>query len=279
MLGPSHPLRQVGEDVLQELDPARGDRPFEWRRDFQIINFVIAKPEVHLSHELNRLTFFIGNRDGTSPEPLVQAGSGSRLSIRGAVSRLDRGDDFYQTRPSPDAESGLFEAFPAKGVLQVEISACDPLEGDQVFGPGTYPGQLLVWDPELEDDTLTLDLRAPASALRELAESLQSGKAASLALQVCVRAFTYEVDDALREPYHRQSFVVHGRAAYAAILSIRTLSLTLPSTSAHDPEHADLAQPISSDRSGQDPALSTLNAVSTPLWVICGLLLLLVFAR
>lgn len=37
MLGPSHPLRQVSEDVLQELDPARGDRPFEWRRDFQIV--------------------------------------------------------------------------------------------------------------------------------------------------------------------------------------------------------------------------------------------------
>ena len=274
MLGPSFPLRLLSDDILQELDPTRTDRHFEWRRDFNIINFVLTNPRVQLSYQLNDLALFLGDRDAAASRPLVNAGAGPRMSIQGAVQRLDRGDTFFHTRRTPGDDPTLFETFPAQGSLQVEISACDPVEGDDIFGPGTYPGMLLAWDPKHEADTLTLDLRAPASALKEIADSLQSGNASAIALRVGIRVFTYEVDDALREPYHRQTFVCHGHGATAAILDIRTLPAALAPVPEDEAEPAPLQDPSPpASRTPPSPG-PELRSLATPLWVIAGLLLL-----
>lgn len=279
MLGPSFPLRQVSDDVLHEVNPDREKRPLEWHRDFNIINLVISNPRVHGTYQLNQLALFSRYRDPARSEPQVLAGDGFRLCIQGTVNRLERGDTFIHTKPSSEDDETLFDTFPAQGALQVEISACEPEEGGAVFGSGTYPGTLLAWDPELERDTITLDLRAPALALKDVADAIQSGKAAALILQVGVRVFTYEVDDALREPHHQQTFVFHGHAAPAAILKLRTLpvapSLKPDDEPAYDPFQETSAQsnPTSS------PLPPTLTSLSTPLWVIAGLLLLIFLIR
>lgn len=279
MLGPSFPLRQVSDEVLQELHPDRMDRPFEWRRDFHIINFVISNPQVRVSYQLHDLAFSFGNRDPATFGPLVKAGSGVRLSIHGSVKRLERGDNFVHTKPSSSGDETLFDTFPAQGSLQIEISSCDPYEGNEIFGPATYPGVLYSWDPDLERDSLTLSLYLPSTALREIADAIRAGKADALSLQVGVRVFTYEVDDALREPYHQQTFVFHGHTEPAAILRIETLE-TAPST---DRDYDALTEPSTESDLPAAPSTPlptpTLTSVANPLWVIAGLLLLLVLLR
>lgn len=273
MFTPNRLLRRISGDVLQETDPARaGKRPFEWRRNFNICNFVLTDPQAVVTYDVNDVNFFAQIGDGPRKTPLVDAGRGKSVSIRASAPLSIFRDHFLQTRRAPGDDPDLLEVFPSKGRLQIEIGVCEPLAGDGVFGPGTYPGRLSAWDPEIEKDTLTLDLRAPHDIVAEIAESLSSGKAGALGLQVGVHVFTYEVDDALREPHHPQTFIVGESGAAAAILRLRTLPAPEPEPLDVDPDPTPSNNEPAPRTSAPAQQASNLASLANPLWVIAGLL-------
>lgn len=276
MLTPNRVLRRISDDVLQETDPSRGGkRPFEWRRSFHICNFVLTDPRVVVTYDVNDVNLFAEIGEGPRKVPLVDAGRGKSVSIRGSVALSIFGDQFLQTKRAPGEDPALLEVFPGKGRLQIEIGTCEPLSGDGVFGPGTYPGRLSAWDPEIEKDTLTLDLRAPHSTVSEIAELLSSGKAGALGLQVGLHVFTYEVDDALREPHHSQTFIVADTGSAAAILRLRTLPSPQPVPTDVGPEATPSAEDPPAPASALALQNSNRSSLAAPLWVIAALLALI----
>jgi hypothetical protein len=280
MFAPQHPLRRISDDVLQDTDPARaGKRPFEWRRNFNITNFLLLNPRVVVSYDLNDVNFFAQFGEAPRSAPLVNAGPGKSVSIQGSVELSVFGDRFVQTRRAPGDDRALLEAFSPKGRLQVAILPCDPYQGNEIFGPGTYPGMLCSWDPSIEKDTLTLELRAPAAAIAEIADALQSGKAGALGLHVGVHVFTYEVDDALREPHHSQTFLVPEDGAAAALTRIRTLPAPEPEPPDEDLDATTSIEQPPTTRSALSRQVSDLTSLATPLWTIAGILLLLWVTR
>lgn len=281
MLGPSFPLRQISDDILQELDPAKTNRPLEWRRHFNIINFVLNNPNVVVDHQVNEVDVFaeIGKRSPS--RPLVKACGGTKIVVRGTVDRLQRGDRFFGTRKAEGDDPTVFKAVAGKDGVYVEISAGEPAEGDEDFASGTYPGTLIAWDKDLDIDDLTLDLRASGATLEMIAAAIQGGNAAALALQVGVRVFSYEVDDALRHYTHQRTFVLHGEATQAALLKVNTLPKTAISKTDAETDAEVWPPPDQPQHLPTGATLRTqnLSALSAPLWTIAGILLLLWVTR
>jgi hypothetical protein len=99
-------------------------------------------------------------------------------------------------------------------------------------------------------------------------------------VSIGIQSFSFEVDDALREWYHRRDLFIHGRATQAVLQSLRLLRRDPKSDPAPAP-----APEVSEEQNAEtlDDNLppspvpdynAVLKGIKTAMWVIAALLLL-----
>ena len=276
MLGPIPLLRQLDHNTLEEVPgPGETGKPHQWRRGFQTIDLVLRDPQLSVRHGLHEVSYSDEAPSGsTSATSMVRAHRERRVRLEGDLSGTDRGDRFFLSRQAEGSHAALFQATASPGQIHLLItSSPKPMDGNEFYGPGTYPGALLPTDSDLEISPLTFDLSVPESALEEIFASLAAGTANAVALQVAIYVFTSEVDNALREHHHQQDFLLHGAMARAVVLDIRTVYVPAAGVStirSTDGEPTAISAP---------PPAHPLRALVTPLWAIAGILLLLLVLR
>lgn len=278
MKAPTPNLRQVDDDTLEEvLPPGETRRPLQWRRHFNYISLLIRDPQVQINYRLHDIAFQMRGLVRSADAPLITAGEGRSISIHGKVDSTLSGDTFIQTRSAEGEGETRFETIPSPRHLEVVVAAArQPMEGNALYGPGTYPGAILPGESSEYMRVVAFDLRSPEQPLEEIATALQSGAANALVVRLAIQVFTYEVDDALREHYHPQTFLLHGLSCRAVISEIRAVKLPPPDTAASDTQstYEDAAPPAL-----PASAPAPLAGLRLPLWFIAVALFLQLFGR
>jgi hypothetical protein len=83
------------------------------------------------------------------------------------------------------------------------------MTGRQQIPDGAFPGRLfrVNYDPS-GDDYLCLEAHLPIEHVLELHRTLKANPTLQLSISVHLLSFSYEVDDALREPHHGRALII-----------------------------------------------------------------------
>ncbi len=87
-------LQKISNMVFREADPPKNQsRPFEWRKSFNAINFVLGNIRIVYKFSVNDvddLGMFLGNKDKKSEEdlPKVKASPQTILAIEGTAMKF-----------------------------------------------------------------------------------------------------------------------------------------------------------------------------------------------
>jgi hypothetical protein len=270
-------VRFRNEAVFEEAEPPKDrSRPLEWRRSFNYLVVTARQPFVSYLYTVNdREMRWSEPAEGDHIPPDIKPDLVRRLQINARIDVDDCRDTVLQALEK-EKGSGLYEL----GKIETRIKVClvsrDARAASSVYAEGSYAGSAFFDDMNDEEEHLLVELSAPIQYLEELAAQLKQSP--SLGLRICfaLRSFSFEVDDALGEPYHSRELFIHGMVP-AALISVGTV----PAASAMDGEMAGLPKDVAASpfpwidthnlTSGRGESLTRITAA---LWVIAGALIL-----
>jgi hypothetical protein len=204
--------KQSGEMAFCEATPPDDrSRPLEWKRGFNRLQIPVASWSVKRQWIVHETSGAISAFQRTMQELYseVTAAPSTRLSLELSVDEDAMRDSIYFFEESSE-EKELFEIASAAGSMRVVIVEREVSgEGSGRLSKSIY-GCVFRTNFEPGTDGVLFDLGIPKVQLEQLIERLSSTDTASLSLSVLLEAFTDEVDDALREHYHRRGFVIKG---------------------------------------------------------------------
>jgi hypothetical protein len=123
-----------------------------------------------------------------------------------------------------DRENDIYSIQPALGQIIVELRGGDPTEETKDSPAGLYQGSAFRMDFEPGNDDLFMQMTLPRDQSLSLIAALKSDENSSLQVSVNLNAYTFEVDDALREPYHPREFLI--KESSSAACFVRVVSVT-----------------------------------------------------
>lgn len=272
-------LRFIDDKTFAEAEPpADRSRPLEWRRSFNTISFVADDLAVEYAYFVNEVDHFASLRD-SSESLVVSPAACRRLRVTCEVSHDKLRDSIFCTKEM-EKGSGLYKLHCPKDDIRLILTGSEPIDERGPFAAGAFGGFALLTDFEPGEDGLCIEVGVPTQHLEEIVAALKAGEASALQVAIAIQSFSYEVDDALREWYHRRDLFVHGATSPAALLSLRLLQqkpeAESPSTPPPDDTDADssvapliphLLQASTTDYS------ALLKGIRTVLWVIAAILL------
>lgn len=111
-----------------------------------------------------------------------------------------------------DKENGITRLEKPERGMRVQLRVGNATIGNENVPAGIYPGECfrLEWPPD--GDHLLFELHLPESQISQVFERLAHDPAACIAVGVHLLSFGYEVDDALREPWRRQTLFIEDNA-------------------------------------------------------------------
>lgn len=205
---PEEKLRKVSDRIFQEGDPPEdGRRPSQWRRSLNLISLPLKNLKIVTGcriHDANT-----GWDEDTTTEPLELAESdiSEHLAIIGTVDEDKMRDTLYFAVESKE-EKGLFfkERVPRNTNVSIELGK--PSEGTKKTPAGLYRGTAIRMNYEPGEDALYFNLPAPREQFLSLVSAIRADPDSTVEVSAFLLSFTYEVDDALREYYHRRDIIL-----------------------------------------------------------------------
>lgn len=260
------------------------DRPLEWRRSFNTVTYIAKSPNVECLYSVNEIDYLEEPKDTEDSDGkiiVVTPQINRNLVIGAQVSQDEVRDTIYCTEET-ERNSGLYALSRPRGDVRIVLTDKPPTEARGPFGAGAYAGLVFRADFEPDEDYLCIDASIPSSHLHEIAFELKQNPQLELHVIVAIQSFSYEVDDALCEWYHRRDFFIHGNAAPAAIVSVRTKQPTPKITSEALDEDDRLPDaedvPFEDDPNTQVSSIPStiqidqLSGIKVALWAIAILL-------
>lgn len=267
--------KKSGDKAFCEAKPDKeGRRPLEWRRGFNYTEIPISTWSVTRQWKVHDTLGAISAIDKTMDELYAEVSTdpSSMLRLELSVDAKAMRDRFCFFEKS-DEDRSLFEITRSAGPTRVLIVERD-VAGEKA-GPlsKAIPSSVFRANYEPGEDCVVIQLGLPAADIQQLIDRLSSRESESLLLRILLDAYTYEVDDALREPYHPQTFAID-QSSFAFIDSIdlrctsRALAKEIPAE-AHD-EYNDAAvddepHAAAGPLMGQIPAVLNVDRVAVAL--------------
>jgi hypothetical protein len=276
-------IRFVDANTFQEAAPPEDrSRPLEWRRSFNTISFDVLDPEVEFAYSINEIDHFtsvdIGSEQDKEPTHVVTGAPKRRIRVCFDIHQKDLRDSVLQTKEM-EKGSGLFQLCHLKDPIHVTLIEADPTESrGGPYADGSYDGLAFQADFKPGEDNLYIEVGVPSNLIEEIADELKTGRVNAMHVSIGIQSFSFEVDDALREWYHRRNLFIHGRATQAVLQSLRLLrrdpkSDPAPALEGSEEQHAETLD----DNLPPSPVPdynSVLKGIKTAMWVIAALLLL-----
>lgn len=256
--------KQSGEMAFCEAIPPDGrNRPLEWRRGFNYLQIPVTSWSVNRQWSVHDTTAAISAFEKTREElySAVSAAPATRLSLELSVYEDAMRDSIYFFEKSAE-DKDLFELESAAGPTKVVIVERDV--AGETAGPFSKSIQGYVFRTNYEpgQDEVLIELGMPKAQIEQLIECLSSDEKISVSLMVLLEAFTYEVDDALREHYYPQAFAIKGSShAYLDRVNLCHGQRLLVKKNPHAEE--DLGDEIPESEANEEPSDQALSPSQT----------------
>ena len=254
-------LRKVSDTVYQEANPPNDrHRPLEWRRSLKHVLFPLKNIEIISNFNVQRRAFLYGHDAKKIPwQKQIEPKMETTRFITALVDK-EKCRDFIFCAVEDAENNGITRLERPSNDTQVNLRAGKPTEGNDVFPSGLYGGSCYHFPQE---NRLCFQIYVPESQLNEILESL--GRDSKLQIEIGVEflSFSYEVDDALRDPFDEQYLFIEEPDSAEALVSFVKISShagTLPDSLPGSPN-----RPI--ELSGIIRALRTLTIA---VWVLIG---------
>lgn len=271
-------LRFVSDDVFAEADPPedRRDRPLEWRRSFNLVQFEIAQLSTDTVYEVNEVDLMgdVVSPSTAEPKPpgaKVQATAKLRRRIHGRVLQDDMRDTLLRSVRVPD-ESGVFQLKRLGGDISVTIFGSSPTAARGVYADGSFPGILFPADGDDGGEAWTLEIAIPESQMDDLTQRLSAGEINAIVAAIALQSFSDEVDDALREWHNRRSLFIHASTAAAPCRSLVGRKAAPQNVTPAVAESEESPQPPAEMRTPTVPTnvdyTAVLNSIKIALWTL-----------
>jgi hypothetical protein len=217
-------LRKVSDDVFEIVDEKwtkEGHKPLHWRRGWHQLHFKVSDIRVYQGCKLSKYAVenFGLTEDKRPARQQVVADPGVITLIEGRVEGGDPATYFSQA-VKLEGDEELFEVENLTGPILLEIRPSEP-SGTEGGGntAGLYPGSVFPMDHDPGPEDLCISLTMPEEYVALLVSELKEDPSKKLDVRVQVFAYTYEVDDALREPFHSQQILIQGSFTDCIVIS------------------------------------------------------------
>jgi hypothetical protein len=134
-------------------------------------------------------------------------------AIKSIVDSERMKDTIYCAEQVGDDES-LYTLERTNGPTKVILNSLDPVKDaeDLEILDGVYFGNCFRMNYDPGEDDLIFQLTMPEEQFNTIAKGFQSDPSSTIDLHVELLSYSFEVDDALREPYHPRDLFIHGAA-------------------------------------------------------------------
>lgn len=224
---PSGKLRFRNAHTFEDESSGKRDRPLEWRRSFNTVSYIGKSPSIECLYSVNEIEYFdepqdVGKSHDLDKQSIVVTPNSIRsLRVGFTIPQDDLRDAIY-CADKTESGSDLYTLSRPRGDVRIFLTDKPPSDGRGPFGAGAYTGLAFRTDYESDENYLCVDVSVPTTHLEEIASELQKNPLLELHVEIAIQSFSYEVDDALREWYHHRDLFIHGNAAPAAVVSVRT---------------------------------------------------------
>lgn len=281
-------LRFIDANTFHEAAPPEDrSRPLEWRRSFKTISFEVLDPKVEFTYSINEIYHFtsvgISREADKDPAHVVTGAPKRRIRICFDIQQENLRDSFFQTK-EVEKGSGLFQLCRLKDPIHVTLIEADPTQSrGGPYADGSYDGLAFQGDIESGNGNFHIEVGVPSNLLEEIVAELKTGSVNAMHVSIGIQSFSYEVDDALREWYHRRDLFIHGGATQAVLQSLRLLRRDPepdpdpdPAPEAIDAQHSETVDDTPPPIPVPDYN-SVLGGIKTAIWVVSALLFLQLF--
>lgn len=225
MIFPNEKLRKVSDSILQEFEsPKDSSKPLEWRQAFNTIELPLHKMKIVTNLKTHDRDWDVHEENQENPTRLIKLDVRTQIAITAKVNEEAMRDRLYCT-VSDDSEKqkDVFLVERPHGDIEVRLKSGVARDKSELFPSGVYSGSCFRMNYEPGEDYIGFDMTIPEEQMKILVDSLRADTKASLYVNVELLSFSYEVDDALREPHFRRDLIIH-KSPYAFVSNIWTVS-------------------------------------------------------
>lgn len=201
-------LRKISDGVFQEAEhPEDRSRPLEWRRRFNFIILSIKNIKIVTSCRVHDADCAWYEERITDPLNLVKPDVSEQVAITGVVDEDQIRDQIY-CAVEDEEEENIYSVERVAGQTNVSIEAGAPSEETEQIPAGLYRGSAFLMNSEPGENGIYFELTIPKEQLLSLISALRADSNSTVEVRAYLLSFTYEVDDALSEPYHPQDIII-----------------------------------------------------------------------
>lgn len=201
-------LRKTSEKIFQEANPPDGrGRPLEWRRNFNFVYLPLKDVKIINGITVHDRDYSWDDEKGEEPLRLLKPSLSDNISIVGVLDENKVRDSIYYAVEGD--EEGLYSVEGVKGQTKITLRSGPPTNESKDVPAGLFWGMAFRLNYEPGQDELCFDLTVPKEQIQSLTSILKEQSNALVEVGAYLLSFTYEVDDALREPYHPQDFIIN----------------------------------------------------------------------
>jgi hypothetical protein len=209
-------LRKISDAIFQEVQPPEDrSRPLEWRRRFHRVTLPLKNVQVIKSCTVHNDDGDLGLADERigNPVNMIKPNLKSEIAITGILDEDKMRDSIYfaikENDEEDDKDGDIYGIGSHKGKTTITISSGEPTEEQENAPAGLYWGNAFRMNFEPGEDDLHFELSMPEEQINTLVASLRADQNSITVLIAYLLSYTCELDDALREHYHPQDFVIN----------------------------------------------------------------------
>jgi hypothetical protein len=206
----------MSDVVFQEADPpVDRSHPAVWRRSFNEFRFGLKDVRIVTTFSVNTL-----RTEGLGEAEIqrIESGVSRRLSIVAEVDADGMRDRIYFAKETREG-SGIYTLRMPKGRFTFSLSCAEPWSSDDGRLRSVFSGALGHADAPNEDETF-VEVSAPRETVLDLAAAMSAAPGSPLEASLLAETFSYEEDDARREPWMSRDLFVDRDVCRAFLASI-----------------------------------------------------------
>jgi hypothetical protein len=262
-------LKRVSDEIYIEAGlPEDGKNP-KWRRRFQFVTIPLKQIKVITGCTVNKVSHVVDSSNPLSQS--VEPDISGELRISAIADYEVMKDRIYIVDIKEGEET--FSPSPSGNEIIVTITAGEPFEGEEVkseITPGVYWGNAFKMQDEDGVEKLFFHATIPKEHMSLLVDAVRLDPKASVELNVWLSAFSFEVDDFLRERGEPRDLIINDMTVcFVSIINVTSNigNDTIPvETKAHNqPSERPAADSIAS-------LTKPLNSLVTATWVLVGVI-------
>lgn len=214
-------LKKVSDTIFQEAEPPKDrSRPLEWRRSLTHLGLDLTNVQVWDVCKIHETDIFFSLDDERdNAKSMATAQTSYSQIIKADVDQEKLRDTLLFAVPE-EKNSEIYKLERPKGNIRLTIKAGDKHSYKNCNLTDVYPGSIGRDNFEPSDDGIWIEVRMPQEELDKIITVLTNNPKSQLKADIDVLAFTYEVDDALREWYHPRDMFINNEHSIALLSNL-----------------------------------------------------------